>query len=481
MINQIQDNLIEHDISLNDTIVFIHVPKAGGITLGTLIDPMWQPGARCPEYMTLPLARLPRAQIAQYRSFIGHFNYSALAQLLPPGFQSISMLREPLSRHISFLRMVKRLGEAAEDGSILPAMVQIGNPFFLQMVQIANRQGGQEIFKAWREKPLEALIEDEELQKNQGMVNGQTRQLTPIRLLGGRIPDQPGCSEKEIDAVLLETACKNLASMLGFGLLERFQESIHMLSYLFGWRPIPDSLRLNEAPQRLAADRLPASALARLAGYNELDVKLYDYARALFEQRFNQMTMTLLERYGDKEHAQLKPPLPADVLEALLEKHYRLRFLQRNPTGREGSTSSTFSFDQAVSGGFGWQRLETSPTCSPFRWTGPGTEASIDLVPLSGGDLQLQIGICDAVKPELLDEITITVNDESLPCQRLSTAGNTVIQSAIPLALIHRTPYLRLGIHVAETLAPHTLDAGNPDSRQLGVAVNWIKQIIMPV
>jgi hypothetical protein len=55
-----QAHLTEHDIHPEDTLVFLHLPKTGGITLGACIDPMWLPGARCPEYLTFPLARLPR-------------------------------------------------------------------------------------------------------------------------------------------------------------------------------------------------------------------------------------------------------------------------------------------------------------------------------------------------------------------------------------------------------------------------------------
>ncbi len=480
MANNFPTELVEHDIHPEDTLVFLHIAKAGGITLGTLIDPMWLPGARCPEYMTLPLARLPRPQIARYRSFIGHFNYSALTQLLPGEFKSITMLRHPFSRQLSFLRMLKRLGESAADGTIPSVLVQIGNPFFRQIFEQAIRQGGEQTLHAWRKKPLEALVEDEELQKNFNMLNGQTLQITPLRLVAGQLPGQPGLSEQEVEAALLESARENLARMPGFGLLERFQDSLYLLSFLFGWRPLPDSLHLNEAPQTLDPNKLSPVLLTRLEKYNELDLQLYDFASVLFEQRFQQMTLTLLERYGEREHAHLKPPLPAEVLETLLDRHYRERLLQRTPPAGEKATSTRFTFDQAVSGAFGWQHLENSPGHELFRWTGPGRESSIDLLPLRGGDIQLQVGICNAVKPCLLENITITVNDKPLPCVRSSTGGTTCLQLTVPHTVIQDTPYLRLNIRVPDTFAPNTLDPENPDSRLLGVAVFQVNQEIIP-
>ncbi len=148
-----QSELVEHDIQAQDTLVFLHIPKTGGITLDNLIDPMWLPGARCPEYLTFPLARLPRSKIAQYRSFIGHFSFDALRRLLPPGFKCITMLREPVERHLSFLRMLKRFATHADTLSNLPVLFQIGNPRFYQMLQYAFQNDKQSTLL-----PLEGFI-----------------------------------------------------------------------------------------------------------------------------------------------------------------------------------------------------------------------------------------------------------------------------------------------------------------------------------
>jgi len=468
--------LIEYDIRPTDTSVFLHIPKSGGVTLGTLIDPMWAPGARCAEYLTLPLARMPREQIAQYRSFLGHFNYSALVQLLPPGFQTITMLREPLARHISLLRMFKRLGAYAADNTMLPAMLQIGNPFIMQIFLKAKSEGGEEILRGWREDPLEVLIEDEQLQIMQGLVNGQSRQITPLRLIGKNIAGRPGLIEEEVEQALLESAWENLQSMPCFGLTERFQDSLYMLSYLFGWRPISNSLRLNAAPEKFSVDSLPASTRDKLTGYNNLDIKLYEMARALFEERFANMTEELLARYGDSTHARLPRPLSDEILVSLLDKHYQARLLAR--TGPRTESSSRFTFDQTVSGGFGWQRREVSPAHGPFRWTGPGNESSIDLAPLTGGDIQLRVGVCDSMSQNFLEELKITVNEEALPCQRTSSDdGLTIFEVEARGALISTRPFLRVGLITPKTRSPQSIDSGNPDSRQLGVAINWIEQI----
>ncbi|MEW5939348.1 MAG: hypothetical protein AB1750_06790, partial [Chloroflexota bacterium] len=268
---------------------------------------------------------------------------------------------------------------------------------------------------------------------------------------------------------------ENLQSMLCFGLTERFQDSLHILSYVFGWRPLPNALRLNEAPEKLSADSLPASSLDRLAGYNRLDLRLYNFACALFDERFANMTEDLLTRYGDAAHARLPRPLPEPVLASLLDRHYRARLLAR--TLPPAPASARFTFHQTLRGAFGWQRLEISPTHGPFRWTGPGNEASLDLTPLDGGDIQLRIGVCDSMSPELLDELKITVNEEALPVQRLpGERGETIFQTTVPRSVVEKEPFLRVGLMIQKTLAPQTLDPKNTDSRQLGVAVNWIEQ-----
>jgi hypothetical protein len=470
--------LMEHDIHPQDTLVFLHIPKTGGITLDALIDPMWLPGARCPEYLTYPLARLPRSKIAQYRSFIGHFSFDGLRRLLPPGFQCITMLREPVKRHLSFLRMLKRIGTYASTPSNLPVLFQIGNPHIIQMLQYASQNDNQSTFRRWQDTTLEEMIEDKGLQGNYGLINGQTNLLLPSKhSISNRLisPDSDlrGLGAEE----LLSETCRNLSSMLFFGLMDRFQDSLFLLAYVFGWQPFPDYLRLNESPNNLQSDSLSESSLATVAEYNDMDLKLYAFAEQEFQRRFDLMTQTLLMRYGRRVHAHLHPPLSTQALFELLENHYRDRFRRRHEKDITSPGQRRFNFDQPIESGLGWHRCETSPVHGSFRWTGPGTTASLDLVRFASGDIELRIGIIGTLIPELLESLLIYVNSVPVGFQRRQEAGEVLIlEMVVPRVLVDKEPFLRITFHTGAIGSPHSTDPNNPDPREIGIAVSWIEQ-----
>lgn len=454
---------MEHDIHPEDTLVFLHIPKTGGITLGACIDPMWLPGARCPEYLTFPLARLPRESLPSYRSYTGHFNMQALRQLLPAGFHCVTMLRQPLARHISFLHMLKWISTFASQPSRLELLHHIGNPLLFQILQYASQGDSQALLRHWQAASLEELIDDQALQRSLGLVDSQTQHISPLRR-----PAIPAAGEEWFDQ-----ARQALASMTCFGLTERFQDSLFLLSFVFGWQPLLDTLRHNETLEKTNPDSLPPASRAKLESYNQHDLELYAFAQDEFQRRFEQMCQVLLERHGSRAQAHRRLPLPKEELVALLERHYRQRFIQREALPAPGQPR--FTFHQPAASAAGWQRLEISPVHGPFRWTGPGTAASIDLPVPSGALLRLQVAVIGASHPELLDGLRVFVNQESLPHRRLSQqSGETVIEVNIPPQLAEREPFLRLTLETAYTSPIQADDPANPDPRQVGIAVKWI-------
>lgn len=461
---------IEHDIQLEDTLVFLHIPKTGGVTLGAFIDPMWLPGQRCPEYMTFPLARLPREKIREYRSFTGHFRYDALKILLPSGFYCITMLREPTSRHLSHMRMLRRIMIEGNNPANLPVLFQLGNPLFFQMVQNTSREDDKSIYSEWKKLSLEELIEERTPQEIHGLINTQTTQLVPNR-------HPPGEVQTVQRELLLNEAIENLSAMLYFGLMERFQDSLFLLSFVFGWQPFLDTLRHNEGPDKMQPGSLSGKVRASLAGYNDLDLKLYAFAQEEFQRRFDQMTRTLLERYGLREHAQLQPPIPPEILFELLEIHYRERFRQRHAKDSAPSGLQRFTFDEPIDSSLGWQRLESFADKGSYRWTGPGNTASVDLPPVAISDIDVEIGMTAARKPELLTGMRVFVNNTELSGQYLPKESEiSIYKMVVPRILVEKQPYLRICLQTDAPGSLHELEPDNPDSRQVGVAVSWIEQ-----
>ncbi len=243
------------------------------------------------------------------------------------------------------------------------------------------------------------MIADQELQATSGSINCQTNLLAPSKLPGAnRLASPDDAMHGSSAELIIKETFENLSSMLFFGLTNRFQESLFLLAYVFGWQPFSDYLRLNEAPDSTRSDALAERSQASIAEYNDLDLKLYAFAEQEFQRRFDLMTQTLLVHYGRREHAHLQSPLSTQELFELLETHYRHRFRQRHENNIKTSGHYRFGFDQPIDSSLGWQRCETSPVHGPFRWTGPGTTSSVDLARFSSGDIELRIGIIDAHK-----------------------------------------------------------------------------------
>src|SRR4030095_14701020 len=69
----------------------------------------------------------------------------------------------------------------------------------------------------------------------------------------------------------------HLESLAFFGLKERFDDSVKLLAYTFGWPPIKMKATLNIAPSESKPNVTP-EVQALLEKTNRLDMELYQYA-----------------------------------------------------------------------------------------------------------------------------------------------------------------------------------------------------------
>jgi hypothetical protein len=305
--------LIEHDIAHGDTCVYFHIGKTGGTTFASHIDPMWLPEARFPGYLDSDLDRVPLAARKLYRSFIGHFFYSYIRSLGIVPSVEVTLLRDPIKRFISHYAHLRRPGYDA----YIPEWA----------FEIRHAQ----------QMPLASFMLS-------GMIYLQMCNLQ-TQMLGGLMPfwglSHLGYQIHRQDPLpmvdVLPIAKRRLASFACFGLAERMQDSLFMLSYIFGWRPLMNDKQLNPSHEPL--DDISPELRDRIAAVNAQDMGLYAYAKELFEARMTEMTNRLLERYGDTKHARLTLPLPEEVMLELLERHYRERYAARH--GTAPSTAET--------------------------------------------------------------------------------------------------------------------------------------------
>ena len=441
---------LEYRLKADDQLCFIHIPKTAGTTFTSIIDQKFNVDEICPELVNLQ--KVSEAQeegisiaperVAKYKLIRGHFSYDTIDRFLLKKPLYLTILRNPLDRTISLYEFLKRAKEK-------------GEPEYNEDTKVlrdATDQG------------LEAFVSNANPTVKARTSNPQTRILAL----------QPQVDRS--DAELLAIAKANLEQFILVGLTERFQDSVFLLSYLFGWCPATSFYSLRVASNKPSRENLPQTVIDTIIQYNQLDFELYQFAEKLFADRFTQMLEILQQKYGQSVSAH-----ETEAIAALLERHYEQRYAEQQifqPT-------IDFDFQQAMSG-TGWHRRNgrhngLKANTTTFRWTGPSTQSTLDFSLTTDADLSVKLRIINAVTPEVLASLKLTVNHYPIALQTLFQQGNiTVLQGLIPQsALLSDRPFTRFTFTVDRTLSLKEAKPGNPDQRQVGLAFHRIQ--IQPV
>jgi Sulfotransferase family len=224
---------------------FIHVMKTGGGTLRRHLQANFERGEVYPgradqnkrqantslEYLT----SLSPQRMEQIKVFSGHFPYLAV-NLLGGEFTTLTILRDPVERTLSFLRSRQQ------------------------------EQGGK----------LEAIYEEPFTFQGR-ILNHQTKVFSLTEI------DHPDSYLKNLDVnrERLELAKANLERIDVIGTQERFGDFCAELSERFGWRFGAVEPK-NVSPQ---VEPVPDSFRRRIAADNQADLEFYEYARHLSDAR----------------------------------------------------------------------------------------------------------------------------------------------------------------------------------------------------
>ena len=228
--------------------VFIHIPKTGGMTMQAMIRDVYKPSelhkinpAResIEEYQSLSRGRKDKLKV-----IYGHMDYW-IHELLPPHSRYVTLVRNPVERVISHYDYVRRAAN---------------NPLHDLAMQSS----------------LADWVARSDLHE---MDNGQTR-----RLSGSTDFVRFGACSAE----MLEQARRNVRQNFALvGITERFDDTYALMSKLFDW-PIKHYVPRNVARRKSSTKDIPTRTIRLIEKFNALDMELYEHATRLFADRLGQ-------------------------------------------------------------------------------------------------------------------------------------------------------------------------------------------------
>lgn len=338
----------------------------------------------------------------------GHvgFDYAASFPTYPTIF---TVLREPMARCVSAHDFFQSHSE----------------PFFetlateLSTDEYAARRRYQDRARALG--PKRFLGEEEPLARY-WLANVQTRQLAGASFAGLR----------DDDPRLLDAALTNLVRIDLTSILERQGDTLKLLGRMMGWGPLGPLPHLNRTP-RSSQNELDPASLHVLRSWNELDLRLYDEAHRLFEQK--------LTASPSADAIQLATPLGADG----------------------------FTPDQPLHG-TGWHEREHHEG----RWLcwNSAPSATLNLQPATPAPRRFQCLLSHVINEHALNRIEIALNDRPLALRKREAGGGILIESDIPDSAWAAAPtHAALTFRCPVMGSPHDTDPTSPDLRQLGFAI----------
>lgn len=253
---------------------FMHIPKTGGLSLIQLLDNQFQPSEIFRLHSVASwkeLEAFPPEQLASYRLVRGHFRFGPLDRQIFRYFCQnpliLTMLRDPVSRTISAYRYVKRDERARIHEEVVSKQM--------------------------------TLLDYVTYPRFSGRINNVQTHMVLGVVLGS--PNRPGDGLELSDEAMLMLAKEKLESFAFFGLTERFEDSVRLMTYTFGW-PMADQVPSeNVSPQPSSYDSIDSATLEAIQRKTDLDAKLYAYAEELLAARHRQMQEELgLERNSDR-------------------------------------------------------------------------------------------------------------------------------------------------------------------------------------
>ena len=234
------------------TDIFIHIPKAAGSTLTTILDREYDPSLTYTiegdiEQSIRKFVSLSSNYRDKIKLLRGHIPYG-LHRHINRSSKYFTMMRNPEDRIISYYHYVLRSKDHYLHDEVVGGKMSL-NSFIKSQITLE-------------------------------LDNDQTRHLS------GLFYDIPF---GKITEDILEVAKRNIdKDFLIVGLSEKFDESLLLMKKFLNWRHLPLYVRKNVTKNRPETNTFNSQALNLIREYNSFDVQLYSYAAKKFEEKLEQ-------------------------------------------------------------------------------------------------------------------------------------------------------------------------------------------------
>ncbi|MGM0876129.1 MAG: sulfotransferase family 2 domain-containing protein [Bacillota bacterium] len=224
-------------------LIFMHISKTGGTTMNSIIQRQYHPSETKFKFFNTSLFEeyirtTPAKQLAKLKCTGGHVEFRRIPIERP--YTYFTMLRDPVDRVISLY-------------------------YYIKTPKDLNH-----LYNKTKDMSLEDFIESKDAKLLLRTSNEQTR------FVSGQIDG-------------LEKAKENLLTeFIAFGLTERFDESLLLMSRKLGWRNMKYDKK-NVTKSRPRKKEIPIDLIKKIEKYNQLDLELYHYAKSLFEKQLKEL------------------------------------------------------------------------------------------------------------------------------------------------------------------------------------------------
>ena len=271
-------------VAPDEVLFFLHIPKTAGVSVYEVLDANFAPEEIFPVPDAVSSEKMFRelspSQLAKIRLVRGHFWFGpgdrGVYDFLVPDPKTITFLRDPVDRTVSLFQFVMRHPELWLAKRMMRPEVELLD---LADVVLDEAELGE-----LQSLDLEQFVRHPE-------VRGELRNLQARLVVGRSRPgvfrngDDPSRVQRLSDAELLDLAMERLEEFAFVGLTERLDESVTMLTRMFGWPEPGEIPQLNAADSPSRSYDISAGAREAIREQVAVDMELYAHACSLFESR----------------------------------------------------------------------------------------------------------------------------------------------------------------------------------------------------